>query len=425
MNKVPVRAFCKCHSFGLGVWFRYALAPVKIDSRFSISTVATNTFTSKRCDEVHPRLLDRNKVNKLIACFNKSGASQLKYSTDNKGQGNQNDEADARQNNIEQDLIKNDPDLKSLLADLRNDFDGGPTTKELKRTATESLKHRAEKGNSENKKQEHPLNLQQNSIIKSEDVSLNLKSATQSYSLDSLRTNFSETDSVKISQDQGSGFQYDYSVAQDIEEYDYKDEKEIAQQQIRPEKVYAISLNRGNSGVFDVDELLVLLEDLGAENVVSIPVPPEARFCDHMVIASAKSKRHLTAINDEMLWVHKRKKSPSDPHLNIEGLGKSDWSAMDMGNIVLHVFYGDKRQYYDIESLWTLGPQHDPKCQEENQTPYNLSPEELFWLETGKSNAVVNKTVAPSGSEDVSKAVSTTSEGGDLELDAPKTPCFS
>lgn len=44
------------------------------------------------------------------------------------------------------------------------------------------------------------------------------------------------------------------------------------------------------------------------------------------------------------------------------------------GNIVLHIFYGEAREYYDIESLWTLGPECDPKCQTSSIDPYALSP---------------------------------------------------
>ena len=55
--------------------------------------------------------------------------------------------------------------------------------------------------------------------------------------------------------------------------------------------------------MFDLDELLVLLDHLGAEDIVSFPVPVEAKFCDHMVVVSAKSRRHLQAINEEMLYI--------------------------------------------------------------------------------------------------------------------------
>ena len=55
--------------------------------------------------------------------------------------------------------------------------------------------------------------------------------------------------------------------------------------------------------MFDLDEFLVFLEDLGALDVVTIPIPPEINFCEDMVIASVKSMRHMRAIHDELLWM--------------------------------------------------------------------------------------------------------------------------
>ncbi|XP_059160979.1 uncharacterized protein LOC131944408 [Physella acuta] len=252
----------------------------------------------------------------------------------------------------EEELFKNDAEIKSILDDFKKDFDVKNT--EQPKDADSTVKPKARKSKVEK---------------------------TQ----DSQLLNFSKLDSDSKPVELESEFQYDYQVAEDIEEFDYKEESEIAQQQIRPSKVLPISLERGKTGVFDVDELVTFLTHMGAENIVTIPIPKKASFCDNMVIASAKSKRHLNALNEELLWVHKRKKSPNDHHLVIEGFNKTHWCAMDMGNIVLHIFHGDAREFYDIESLWTLGPENDPKCKEQDQDSYILSPEDLFWLETSKT----------------------------------------
>ncbi|KAH9498126.1 hypothetical protein Btru_008323 [Bulinus truncatus] len=278
----------------------------------------------------------------------KKSNSSLNYSTEQK---NYTEKTFNKELNESSHGQKDECDLKSVLEEIKNDF--------IESTNTPS----------------ETLNPTGESLDKKSLDSPELKKAPtlQSGNWFDSTTNASE-------------FQYDYQVAEDIEEYDYKDEREIAQQLIRPEKIVPISLIRGQTGVFDLDELLVLLNHLGAEDVVTVPIPFEANFCDHMVIASAKSKRHLNAINEEFLWIHKRKKSAFDPSLNVEGRGKSDWSAMDLGNIVLHVFYGEAREYYDIESLWTLGPEHDPKCKEQNTDLSALSAENLFWLEASKTN---------------------------------------
>ncbi|RUS76856.1 hypothetical protein EGW08_015389 [Elysia chlorotica] len=263
-------------------------------------------------------------------------------------------------------ILDNDPELKSIIEDIKRDF------------ANEKPKNKTPETPSSHEKQSC-----ESSILASEID-------------DNSRLEFTAEDQ----------FEYDYSVAEDIEEYDYIDESESVQHQIQPEKDIPISLERGNSGVFELDELLLLLDRLGAENIVSFPVPPEAKFCDHMVVVSAKSRRHLQAINEEMLYIHKRKKSQSDNHLVVEGLNKSDWCAMDLGNIVLHVFYGKLREYYNIESLWILGPDKDPKCQEADQDPYALSAEDLFWLQAAKSKET-------SGSEQTDQELSSSGHVSD------------
>ena len=59
--------------------------------------------------------------------------------------------------------------------------------------------------------------------------------------------------------------------------------------------------------------------------------------------------------------VYKQKRLPSDPVPNREGESDTNtgWTAMDMGNIVLHLLVQEQREYYDLEMLWTVGPEFD------------------------------------------------------------------
>lgn len=59
----------------------------------------------------------------------------------------------------------------------------------------------------------------------------------------------------------------------------------------------------GVSGVFEVDELVTLLEKENARDIVVINIPPEARFGDQMVIVSAVSHRHLRSMSSRIKWV--------------------------------------------------------------------------------------------------------------------------
>jgi len=42
--------------------------------------------------------------------------------------------------------------------------------------------------------------------------------------------------------------------------------------------------------------------------------------------------------------------------------GRHGWIALDLGNIILHLFLQTQRDYYDLEMLWTVGPLFDDLC---------------------------------------------------------------
>ncbi|XP_053386155.1 uncharacterized protein LOC123538571 isoform X2 [Mercenaria mercenaria] len=90
-----------------------------------------------------------------------------------------------------------------------------------------------------------------------------------------------------------------------------------------------VDLVRGRTGVYDIQELIEVLRDANAQNVITIRVPPNLNFADYLVIASAKSLRHMQAVTSDVKWIYKRKKSKTDKYLRIEG-EKSEWYAMDL-----------------------------------------------------------------------------------------------
>ncbi|KAH3748422.1 hypothetical protein DPMN_182867 [Dreissena polymorpha] len=140
-----------------------------------------------------------------------------------------------------------------------------------------------------------------------------------------------------------------------------------------------IPLTRGKTGVFDVEDLVTLLESINAADIVTIRISPDLNFADYMVIVSANSNRHLRAMGEDLKWTYKRKRGYKDrPYVRVHG-EDTEWCCLDLGNIVLHMFMPDVREKYDLETLWTVGPKFDPKCVEEAD-PYTFSEEELPWL---------------------------------------------
>ena len=55
--------------------------------------------------------------------------------------------------------------------------------------------------------------------------------------------------------------------------------------------------------MFDVEDLVTVLEDENAIDIQVIDIKPEFRFVDHMVIVSGRSYRHLNAIADTIHWI--------------------------------------------------------------------------------------------------------------------------
>lgn len=121
---------------------------------------------------------------------------------------------------------------------------------------------------------------------------------------------------------------------------------------------------RGVKGVFDVHEIVEILKEENMKDIVVIYVPPEIEYCEYMVIASVKSSRQLNAFSMYLNKVYKKKKNENDKFLQLEGReADRTWRSIDMGNIVLHLFQGETRDLYDLETLWTCGRDYDDKTQ--------------------------------------------------------------
>jgi len=152
-------------------------------------------------------------------------------------------------------------------------------------------------------------------------------------------------------------------------------------------KLSALNKSRGKEGVFDIHELVNVLRLEKMEDIAVIRVPSEARYAQYMILANAKSVRHLKAVSLFINKLYKAKKDKNDPFLIIEGKDCIDWKVLDMNTIVLHLFLQHIRQKYDIESLWTLGPEYDDKLQRSKQDDYvDLFEKQFKFLQSHQPN---------------------------------------
>ncbi|MBL0157719.1 MAG: ribosome silencing factor [Bryobacterales bacterium] len=73
-------------------------------------------------------------------------------------------------------------------------------------------------------------------------------------------------------------------------------------------------------------------------------------FADHFVICTGSSSRQTRAIWDEI--VLQIKQQAGERAINVEGYDNGEWVLGDFGDLVIHVFTDEKREYYQLERLW-------------------------------------------------------------------------
>jgi ribosome-associated protein len=107
----------------------------------------------------------------------------------------------------------------------------------------------------------------------------------------------------------------------------------------------------------DADETLKLilsrLDDMKAEETVTIDLRGKSAFSDYMIVTSGRANRHVGAIAEN---VAKGLKENGIKTVHIEGLPNCDWVLIDSGDVIVHVFRPEVREFYNLERLWTQSP---------------------------------------------------------------------
>ena len=98
--------------------------------------------------------------------------------------------------------------------------------------------------------------------------------------------------------------------------------------------------------------VLKSLDDDKAEDVVQINLRGKSEMGDHMVIASGRSTRQVIAIAEKL---SERLKQDFNVFSKIEGKDSGDWVLIDTGDIIVHVFRPEVREFYQIEKMWQPG----------------------------------------------------------------------
>ena len=99
--------------------------------------------------------------------------------------------------------------------------------------------------------------------------------------------------------------------------------------------------------------ILSRLDDMKAEETITIDLRGKSAFSDYMVVTTGRVNRHVGAIAEN---VAKGLKESGITHPHVEGMPNCDWVLIDSGDVIVHIFRPEVREFYNLERLWMQGP---------------------------------------------------------------------
>jgi ribosome-associated protein len=95
--------------------------------------------------------------------------------------------------------------------------------------------------------------------------------------------------------------------------------------------------------------VLARLEDMKAEDSVTIDLTGKSSIGDFMVVTSGRSQRHVGAVAEHVV---KDLKAAGISGVRVEGMRQGDWVLIDAGDVIVHVFRPEVREFYNLEKMW-------------------------------------------------------------------------
>lgn len=98
-----------------------------------------------------------------------------------------------------------------------------------------------------------------------------------------------------------------------------------------------------------LDLIVKTAEDKIGEEVKVIDLGNKNSIGDYFVIVTGKNKNHTQAIADE---IDQKLAEAGMPAKSVEGFRDGGWILLDAGDVIVHVFTSEQREYYGLEDLW-------------------------------------------------------------------------
>ncbi|WP_027244855.1 ribosome silencing factor [Leisingera daeponensis] len=98
-----------------------------------------------------------------------------------------------------------------------------------------------------------------------------------------------------------------------------------------------------------LERILSSLSDDKAEDVVQIDLRGKTSIGDYMVLASGRSTRQVAAMSEKLM---DRLKQEYRINCKVEGKDTGDWVLIDTGDVIVHLFRPEVREFYQLEKMW-------------------------------------------------------------------------
>ena len=98
-----------------------------------------------------------------------------------------------------------------------------------------------------------------------------------------------------------------------------------------------------------LERILASLNDDKAEDVISIALRGKSEIADYMVVASGRSTRQVSAMAEKLV---DRLKTEHGRLSKVEGKDTGDWVLIDTGDVIVHIFRPEVREFYQLEKMW-------------------------------------------------------------------------
>jgi ribosome-associated protein len=98
--------------------------------------------------------------------------------------------------------------------------------------------------------------------------------------------------------------------------------------------------------------VLASLDDMKAEDTITIDLRNKSVLADTMVVTSGRSNRHVGAVADRVV---EDLSKAGLKNLRTEGMPHCDWVLIDAGDVIVHVFRPEVREFYGLEKMWAPG----------------------------------------------------------------------